>query len=131
VAAVLIVPPVVSQPDIRDYASFGLANLCSNFDYVPIIGRVGGVGPLVAIASSANVHSQCLGLAALRRLSMHPDNRPRLIRVRMTMTTTMMVLMMICGGDRGDSLNDVMVMIIKGLEGLLSENQTRQSPRDG
>jgi hypothetical protein len=41
----------------------------SNPDYLQAIGESGGVPPLMMISRSLNVNTQCLALAALRRLA--------------------------------------------------------------
>lgn len=46
------------EVDVREYAGFALANLASNADYLDAIGAKGGIGPLVKLAGSANVHTQ-------------------------------------------------------------------------
>ena len=58
------------SPDasVREYATFNVANLSSDPDLLAQIGRAGGVPPLVFLAQSNNIHSQCLAFAALRRL---------------------------------------------------------------
>ena len=43
------------------------------------MGALGAIPPLIALSASSNVHSQCLALAALRRLSTNPHNRSRLV----------------------------------------------------
>jgi hypothetical protein len=68
------------EPDVREYAAYVIANLCSNEDYLNKIGKEGGIGPLVTLADSNNVHSQCLAMSGLRRLANFPDNRGRLVR---------------------------------------------------
>ena len=65
---------------MREYAAFTLANLASNPEYLNSIGKQGGIGPLIMLARSNNIHSQCLALAALRRLANFPGNRARLVQ---------------------------------------------------
>lgn len=65
--------------DVKEYASFSFANLCSNPDYTALVGRSGGIPPLIMLTKSFNVNTLCLGLAALRRLADNEDNWPKLI----------------------------------------------------
>lgn len=65
--------------DVREYATFCLANLASNPDHLAALGKAGAMAPLIKLSSSTNVHSQCLALAALRRMSTHPKNRSILV----------------------------------------------------
>ena len=55
--------------DCKEYAAFCIANLCSNPDYLQYLGKNGGIPPLLLLSQSKNVHSQCIALAALRRLA--------------------------------------------------------------
>jgi hypothetical protein len=66
--------------DCREYAAFAIANLCSNPDYLHSIGFSGGIPPLIMLSKSLNVNTQCLSLAALRRLADCDENWPRLIQ---------------------------------------------------
>jgi hypothetical protein len=68
-----------SDEDIRTYAAFGVANLCSNPDYLSLIGKQGGIPLLMHLTRSANTHSLSLGLAGLRRLANNEDNWNSLI----------------------------------------------------
>lgn len=63
----------------REYATFCLANMASDPDLMAQVGRAGGLGPLVKLAHSQNIHSQCLALGALRRLTNQAENRPLLV----------------------------------------------------
>ena len=56
------------ENDIREYAAFIIANMCSNPDHLVSIGSSGGIKPLIMISKSLNVNTQCFALAALRRL---------------------------------------------------------------
>jgi hypothetical protein len=68
-----------SDSDIQTYAAFGVANLCSNPDYLALIGRNGGVPLLMHLSKSSNSHCLSLGLAALRRLANNEENWSLLI----------------------------------------------------
>lgn len=68
-----------SDQDVRNYAAFGIANLCSNPDYLALVGRQGGIPLLIHLSKSDNVNTLALGLAALRRLSNQEENWPLLI----------------------------------------------------
>ena len=60
-------------------STFGIANLTSNSEILTQIGRGGGIRPLIALAKSENLHSQCLAFSALRRCSFIRENRDRLV----------------------------------------------------
>jgi len=66
--------------DCREYAGFALSNLCSNPDFAEMIGEEGGIPPLIKLATSDNVNTVCLSVAALRRLSNSDNNWRRLIQ---------------------------------------------------
>jgi hypothetical protein len=68
-----------NDDDIRAYAGFGVANLCSNPDYLALIGKEGGIPPLIQLSQSTNVNTLSLALAALRRLSNNEENWTALI----------------------------------------------------
>eukprot|EP01031_Cornospumella_fuschlensis_P040692 gene40692-49616_t len=68
-----------SDEDLRTYAAFGVANLCSNPDYLALIGRQGGIPLLIHLSKSENVNTLGLGLAAMRRLANQEENWPVLI----------------------------------------------------
>jgi hypothetical protein len=68
-----------SDDDIRTYAAFGIANLCSNPDYLALIGKQGGIPPLIQLSRSTNVNTLSLSLAALRRLANNEENWTPLI----------------------------------------------------
>ena len=65
--------------DIREYAAFAIANICSNPDYLAKVGNSGGIPPLIMLSKSDNVNTLCLGMAGLRRLANSEENWPRLI----------------------------------------------------
>lgn len=71
-----------SSPDLdcREYAAFCIANMCSNPDYLIQVGASGAIPALVMISKSHNINTQCLGLAALRRLADADENWARLIQ---------------------------------------------------
>ena len=68
-----------TDPVVREYATFNVANLSTDPDLLAQIGRAGGIAPLVKLATSENFNSQCLALAALRRLTNEPENRERVV----------------------------------------------------
>ena len=60
--------------------AFTIANLASNPEYLNAIGKQRGISPLIMLARSNNIHSQCLAFAALRRLTNEPENRRRFVQ---------------------------------------------------
>jgi len=65
--------------DVREYSSYCIANICSNPDYLAMVGDSGGIPPLIQLTKSDNVNTLCLGMAALRRLANAEENWSRLI----------------------------------------------------
>lgn len=62
----------------KEYAAFVIANMCGNPDYLAMIGRLGGIAPLIMLSKSKNKNSCCLGISSLRRLADNEDNWSRL-----------------------------------------------------
>jgi len=69
-----------SDMDCKEYAAFTIANICSNPDYIAMIGKSGGIPPLIMLSRSENIHTLCLSLAAIRRLANSAENWDRLIK---------------------------------------------------
>ena len=72
------------QISSKEYAAsltsmFSIANLTANAEVLPHIGRGRGIRPLIDLAVSQNLHAQCLGLSALRRLAVIRENRDRMV----------------------------------------------------
>ncbi len=68
---------------IREYAAFSLANIAANPDYTALVGRNGGILPLIQLSKSASINTVCLGLAALRRMTNAEENWAKLIQAGM------------------------------------------------
>ena len=58
---------------------FGIVNLTSNPEILSQIGRRGGIRPILALAKSHDLHSQCIAISGVRRLALIRENRDRLI----------------------------------------------------
>lgn len=69
--------------DVREYAAFAIANIAANPDYTALVGRNGGIPPLIQLSKSASINTVCLGLAALRRMADSEENWPKLIQAGM------------------------------------------------
>lgn len=69
-----------SDLDCREYAAFCIANICSNPDFVTMVGHSGGIAMMMMLSKSENINTLCLGLAALRRLANSEENWAKLIQ---------------------------------------------------
>jgi len=69
--------------DVREYAAFTVANIAGNPDYTAMVGRSGGIAPLIQLSKSASINTVCLGLAALRRMASAEENWSKLIQAGM------------------------------------------------